>query len=459
MMKYKPKSPRSAVLIVVIVVAAIVLLSSLGIGTLRSGIRIGYVSHDSLSGWSANYFWLLGRLQHTIYPETDTLHVEVKTESGTIFIEMKDADGNVIFSENNIETSAFEVNVSGKVVVRIEADRHKGGFDISSRSSAAAQSGQIFLYGEEHAAKAILEKEFELWNKYYHDDGMRDLFVELPYYSAEFLNLWLQSDSDDIWEQLYQDWKGTAMHSQAVIDFYKQIKRECPETVFHGTDVGHQYNTTGERYLTFLRESGPGDGSEQYRLAQENMEQGQYYYQHSDSVYRENKLVENFIREFDSLNGVNAMGIYGTAHIGIDAMDYATNTVPCMANQLNKRYGNALHTKDLTLIDAAYSIDTLQIAGKEYTASYFGKTDLSAVFPDYQYREFWRLENAYGDFQDYPTTGNVLPYNNYPMEIAEGQVYVIEYTKTDGSVIREYHRADGGTWQGSLVTEEFIVQE
>lgn len=141
MMKYKPKSPQSAVLIAVIVVAAIVLLSSLGIGTLRSGIRIGYVSHDSLSGWSASYFWLLGRLQHTIYPETDTLHVEVKTESGVISIEMKDMDGNVIFSENNIGTSSFEVNVSGKVVVKIEADQHKGGFAISSRSSAAAQSG------------------------------------------------------------------------------------------------------------------------------------------------------------------------------------------------------------------------------------------------------------------------------------------------------------------------------
>ena len=139
-MKYKPKSLKSAVIFVVIVVATIILLSSLGIGTLRSGIRVGYVSHDSLSSWSASYFWLLGRLQHTIYPETDTLHVEVKTESGTISIEMKDADGNVIFSENNIGTSSFDVEVSGKVVIKIEADQHKGGFDISSQSAAAVQS-------------------------------------------------------------------------------------------------------------------------------------------------------------------------------------------------------------------------------------------------------------------------------------------------------------------------------
>ena len=139
-MKYKPKSPKSAVIFVVIVVAVIILLSSLGIGTLRSGIRVGYVGHGSSNSWSASYFWLLGRLQRTIYPEMDTLHVEVKTESGTISIEMKDADGNVIFSENNIGTSSFDVNVSGKVVIKIEADQHKGGFDISSQSAVAVQS-------------------------------------------------------------------------------------------------------------------------------------------------------------------------------------------------------------------------------------------------------------------------------------------------------------------------------
>lgn len=322
---------------------------------------------------------------------------------------------------------------------------------------AEVSSGQIFLYGEQHSVERILQEEFQLWDTYYHEEDMRHLFVELPYYTAEFLNLWMQSDNNDILDQLYQDWEGTAIHSTAATDFYKQIKHDCPETIFHGTDVGHQYNTTGERYLAYLQENGQSDGSEQYLLAQEAIEQGQYYYQHSDDVYRENTMTENFIREFDSLNGVNVMGIYGTAHIGIAAMDYITNTVPCMANQLNECYGNALHTKDLTLVDDAYSIDMLQIGDKEYAASYFGKTDLSAFFPDYQYREFWRLENAYDDFKNCPTTGNVLPYNNYPMEIEEGQVFIIEYTKTDGSVIREYHRTDGNIWQGTLVTEEFSI--
>ena len=319
--------------------------------------------------------------------------------------------------------------------------------------------GEIFLYGEEHSVDNILEKEFELWSSYYQNDGVRDLFVELPYYTAEFMNLWLKSDGDDIFDSLYQDWAGTAMHSQEVVNFYKRIKNECPETVFHGTDVGHQYDTTGKRFLEYLESIGQQQ-SEPYRLSQENIRQGQDYYQHSDNAYRENTMVENFIREFDSLNGATVMGIYGSAHTNIEATAYGTNSVPCMANQLYQKYGAALHTEDLTSLahnNEAFRIDTLKIGEKEYTALYFGKVDLSAVFPDYQCREFWRLENAYDDFKDNSTTGNVLPYDNYPMEVETGQVFVIDYTKADGSVVREYHRSDGNTWQGSLTTEEFAV--
>ncbi|MEY8395694.1 hypothetical protein AALB64_12880 [Lachnospiraceae bacterium 45-P1] len=57
----------------------------------------------------------------------------------------------------------------------------------------AAKSGQssggIFLYGEKHSVNDILEKEFELWSSYYQNEGMRNLFVELPYYTAEYMNL------------------------------------------------------------------------------------------------------------------------------------------------------------------------------------------------------------------------------------------------------------------------------
>ena len=206
--------------------------------------------------------------------------------------------------------------------------------------------GQIYLYGESHAVQHILDRELELWSGYYNDQGMRHLFVEAPYYTAEFLNLWMQSDSDDILDALYQDWEGSLSHDPGVREFYVELKRQCPETMFHGTDVGHQYSTTGMRYLRYLWENGLGD-SEQARLAQENIDQGKYYYGHSDDNYRENKMAENFIRAFDALDGESIMGIYGSYHTMIDGLD-AAGTVPRMANQLHEVYGDTLHTEDLT---------------------------------------------------------------------------------------------------------------
>ena len=50
--------------------------------------------------------------------------------------------------------------------------------------------------------------------------------------------------------------------------FYRTIKEQCPETVFHGTDVGHQYDSTGARYQDYLEERGLAD-TEDYRLTLE----------------------------------------------------------------------------------------------------------------------------------------------------------------------------------------------
>lgn len=159
-------------------------------------------------------------------------------------------------------------------------------------------SEHIYLYGESHGVDKILDKEFELWYEYYHNQDMRHLFVELPYYTAEFLNIWMQSNNNDLLDALYSDWAGTACYNPKVKEFYEKIKSQCPETIFHGTDVGHQYDTTGERFLKYLQ-SNNLEESEEHLLTKEAIEQGKYYYGHSDDVYRENMMVENFTREFD----------------------------------------------------------------------------------------------------------------------------------------------------------------
>lgn len=114
-------------------------------------------------------------------------------------------------------------------------------------------SGSIYLYGEAHGQAKIMDKEFDLWSEYYHNKGMRHLFVEMPYFTVEFLNLWMQSDNDDILQEIYEDWEGTASHNPYTKAFFQKIKSECPETIFHGTDVGHQYDTTGNRFLSYLQ--------------------------------------------------------------------------------------------------------------------------------------------------------------------------------------------------------------
>ena len=318
--------------------------------------------------------------------------------------------------------------------------------------------GQIYLYGESHADDRCLEKELARWAEHY-ENGMRDLFIEMPFYTAAYLNEWMHSDSDEILDMIYQNTAGTQMHSQNVFDFYRQIKQDYPETVFHGTDVGHQYNTIGAHYLQELQESGQED-SDAYALAQEIVEQGRTFYdkrwqgEAAASVYRENCMVENFVREYQQIYGADVMGIYGTMHTDPDGKD-SSGRVDSMAKQLAAICGDALHTENLTYADPEH-IDQICIGETEYEATYFGSQDLSKTGLPYLQREFWRLENAYDDFASYPLTDDVLPYNNYPLQLEKGQVFVIDYTGTDGTVMRKYYRSDGNTWNNLPVTQEFV---
>lgn len=317
----------------------------------------------------------------------------------------------------------------------------------------AAETGTIYLYGEQHNQQMILEKELELWKAYYHS-GMRHLFVELPYYTAAFLNLWMQDENDDILEQLYDDWQGTAVHSRQVIDFYKAIKQNCPETVFHGTDVGHQYASTGERYLRFLQQNGKTE-TESWQLTIQNIEQGKAYYAAQDAVYRENKMTENFIREWEMLAGQSVMGIYGSAHTGLQSMNHS-GQVACMAQQLKQKYGSIVHSEDLTsllLLSTPLAETEKMLGERNYHALYFGSQDIRTFSSEYISRDFWRLENAFETLSQLPRTGDVLPYNNYPVQVNVGEVYMIEYLRADGSREQRVYAACGNEWNGLPVTE------
>lgn len=132
-MKVKPKNAKSAILLIVIIVGAILAMRYFNIGAPRSALRVGYVGNEGWSSWTAKYTTLDGNMQRTLHPKDDVLHIEVETEKGTLSIEIKDSNGTVIFDEDNIGTQSYDIEVSGKITVRIDADNHKGSFKIGSQ--------------------------------------------------------------------------------------------------------------------------------------------------------------------------------------------------------------------------------------------------------------------------------------------------------------------------------------
>ena len=208
----------------------------------------------------------------------------------------------------------------------------------------------IRLYGEAHGAKMYYDIELDLWKDYY-AEGYRDLFVELPYYSAEFLNVWMKEDSDELIDKFFEEIQGTQSGNEYYNEFFHEIKAQCPETIFHGTDVGHQYDTTGARYLEYLKDHDLAD-SENYKRAEECIRQGKEY--RSDdtphngiSPVREAYMTSNFIDEYSSVGG-KIMGIYGGYHTQLNNPDL-------MAGRIREHFGDIISSVNLSSI--AFSPD------------------------------------------------------------------------------------------------------
>ncbi len=455
-----------ALAIVAVTAGILAALEYFQIGTMRSAVMMGYREQAGWSDWSARYIKLNGTEKRTLRQKEDvaTLHIGAQTEEGTLAVTVKDASGEVIFSEKEMGTDDFYIDVPEKATVQVKGANHRGSFIARYEEEPPAPpleaAGLIFLYGEEHSSILDLDQEFAKWQTYYHKDRMRHLFVELPYYTAEFLNIWMKSPNNDILNTLYKDWSGTAIHTEQVRQFYQKIKRECPETIFHGTDIGHDYATTGARYLTYLQKNGLQE-SEAYQLTEEAIEQGKQYYTEMDEEFRTDTMVQNFIRTFDALEGANIMGIYGTIHFNSDVVNAEGGLSPNLVKQLKQHYGQAIHTEDLSLLSNdrdVIEMNTMEVAGKRYDAAYFGKVDLSASSAEFKYREFWRLEQAYEDFKDAEPTGKTIPYSSFPMPVEKGQVIVVDYVKADNSKIRQYYRASASDWYGEPHAEEIMVK-
>ncbi len=113
-------------------VAFVWVMTAGGLGTTRSGVRMGYSESATRSRWTADYAFMDGYMQRTMRTTEDIadIRIVIETEEGSIAVEITDEEKNVIFSQENMETGTYEVEAAGKYVVRVTAEDHKGGFYI-----------------------------------------------------------------------------------------------------------------------------------------------------------------------------------------------------------------------------------------------------------------------------------------------------------------------------------------
>ena len=231
-----------------------------------------------------------------------------------------------------------------------------------NNSAETEKPANIYLYGEEHGSKEDTEKEFALWKDYYDKEGMRNLFLEVPNFVAGYLNRWMDEDDDRILEILRDQYKyaqGNKLKHYGTL--LRRIKKECPETVFYGTDISDFNDTLGQGYLKLLDKN--KDETEIDRV-KEVMDQGDrrdaYIKEYKETQedtrlariadYREQMLVENFIYEFENLEDKRIMGIYGAYHVS-NPENIQIGEAEIMGDQLKSHYGDIVSTKILSQME------------------------------------------------------------------------------------------------------------
>ena len=285
--------------------------------------------------------------------------------------------------------------------------------------------GKIFIYGETHGRQPILDKEFELWKAYYTEKHMRHLFVELSYPKAQLLNLWMSGDESVSLDDLIT----TAYNPEAIKNYYRKIKEECPETVFHGFDIGKGYTLHGVNYRKYLEENNLED-TQEYALNEIALAQEKQYKGTHDASYREQMIVENFINAFNRLGDEDVMATIGYGHLLLEPLTLDGITFDTMGKQLSDIYQERIQLESLkyVLLDAMLteplSVEEKIIGGKTYQAEYYGK-DIYTNSDVIEAYEFWKLVDAYDDFKDNELTGDIFDTYTYPMLIEEHQVYLI----------------------------------
>lgn len=112
---------------------AILLGSQLfGLTARGSGLRVGYSDSYDGHSWEAKYLLHTGFRERTVNVDNQpgSLHLVVTTESGTFGVTITDMSGNVIHKEEYSDSQELDIDIPGKVIVRVTGAGHKGSFSI-----------------------------------------------------------------------------------------------------------------------------------------------------------------------------------------------------------------------------------------------------------------------------------------------------------------------------------------
>lgn len=140
--EYAPENPRPAtenkkdwiwICGWIVGMAILMLVLKSGFTSTQSGLQMGWVESNTRDHWSASYSFHDGYVQRTINTDgkPTTLEIEIVSSSGEIGMTVTDGNGSVIFDRQGMATSSFDIDISGKVTVRITGEDHKGSFSLS----------------------------------------------------------------------------------------------------------------------------------------------------------------------------------------------------------------------------------------------------------------------------------------------------------------------------------------
>lgn len=177
----------------------------------------------------------------------------------------------------------------------------------------------------------------------------------------------------------------------------------------------------------------------------------------------------NILKNFTDESYI-AMGIFNDKNMRFDEIKEVSDLLDKYRlgnykNQLEflpefeEGYIEILKNLDLEIKPFEFSSEdtkSFTLFGKTYDAEYCGFQDLTG-FQNFKLRKYWRIKNAYNDICNNFTSG-YLPYNNYPFEVKEREVFRIEYLLTDGSGYVMYLRSDGNELDGEPLTSVFYAE-